>query len=210
MKLKKKVKVTIVIIVILVLAIACAFLAKQIFFNKDEVAETKVLKTIDKYGYTLKDNKTKKYKTMFEELNEILTADKVDEEEYAKKITEMFVYDFYSLNDKTSKTDIGGVDFVHKDVLENFLLKAEDTYYKYVESNIYGNRKQRLPEVGEITIESVQNNSYTIAGGDTDPNAFFVKVNWDYTDTSFDSYQKSAELVFVHNDIRLDLVELQK
>ena len=62
MKLKKKVKVTIVIIIILALAIACAFLAKQIFFNKDEVKETKVLKTIDKYGYTLKDNKTKKYK----------------------------------------------------------------------------------------------------------------------------------------------------
>ena len=210
MKLKKKVRRTLVAILLIALIIVCAFLAKSMFFDKQEVKETKVLKTIDKYGYTLKDNKTKKYKKMFEELNEILSEDKVDEEEYVKKITEMFIYDFYSLDDKVSKTDIGGVDFVHKDVLQNFLIAAEDTYYKYVESDIYNNRTQRLPVVNDITIESVQNDTYTINGGATDDKAFFVKVNWDYTDSSFDSYQKSAELVFVHNDLRLDLVELQK
>ena len=147
---------------------------------------------------------------MFEELTEILAKEDIDEEVYVKKITEMFIYDFYSLDDKVSKTDIGGIEFVHKDVLNNFLVTAEDTYYKYVESNIYKNRNQRLPEVGDITIESVQNDSYTIAGGATDEKAFIVKVNWEYTDSSFSSYQKTAELVFVHNDIRLDLVELQK
>jgi len=210
MKLKKKVRRTLVAILLIALIIVCAFLAKSMFFDKQEVKETKVLKTIDKYGYTLKDNKTKKYKKMFEELNEILSEDPVDEEEYVKKITEMFIYDFYSLDDKVSKTDIGGVDFVHKDVLQNFLVAAEDTYYKYIESNIYNNRTQRLPVVNDITIESVQNDTFTINGGATDDKAFFVKVNWDYTDNSFDSYQKSAELVFVHNDLRLDLVELQK
>ena len=210
MKLKKKVRRTLVAILLIALIIVCAFLVKSMFFDKQEVKETKVLKTIDKYGYTLKDNKTKKYKKMFEELNEILSEDKVDEEEYVKKITEMFIYDFYSLDDKVSKTDIGGVDFVHKDVLQNFLIAAEDTYYKYVERDIYNNRTQRLPVVNDITIESVQNDTYTINGGATDDKAFFVKVNWDYTDSSFDSYQKSAELVFVHNDLRLDLVELQK
>ena len=210
MKLKKKVRKTIIFILIIILIVLCAFLVKDMFFNKQEVKETKVLKTIDKYGYSLKDNKTKKYKKMFEELNEILTAEEVDEEAYVKKISEMFIYDFYSLEDKASKTDVGGVDFVHKDVLQNFLIAAEDTYYKYVESNIYNNRKQRLPVVDDITIESVKNDTYTIAGGATDDKAYFVKVNWDYTDSSFDSYQKTAELVFDHNDARLDLVELQK
>lgn len=210
MRLKKKVKRIILVFLIIALLVVCGFFVKDKFFDKEEVKETKVLKTIDKYGYTLKDNKTSKYKKMFEELNEILTEDPVDEEEYVKKITEMFIYDFYSLDDKASKTDIGGVDFVHKDVLQNFLVAAEDTYYKYVESNIYKNRQQRLPVVGDVTIESVKNDTYTIAGGETDDKAYYVKVNWDYTDNSFDSYQKTAELVFVHNDIRLDLVELQK
>ena len=210
MRLKKKVKRIILVFLIIALLVVCGLFVKDKFFDKEEVKETKVLKTIDKYGYTLKDNKTSKYKKMFEELNEILTEDPVDEEEYVKKITEMFIYDFYSLDDKASKTDIGGVDFVHKDVLQNFLVAAEDTYYKYVESNIYKNRQQRLPVVGDVTIESVKNDTYTIAGGETDDKAYYVKVNWDYTDNSFDSYQKTAELVFVHNDIRLDLVELQK
>ena len=210
MKLKKKVKRTLIAIILIILVIVCAFLVKKIFFEEETVKENKVLKTIDKYGYTLKDNKTDKYKKMFEELNEILSQEEVDEEAYVKKISEMFIYDFFSLDDKTSKTDIGGVDFVHKDVLDNFLVAAEDTYYKYVESNIYKNRKQRLPEVGEITIESVKNDSYAIAGKETDEKAFFVTVNWDYTDSSFDSYQKQADLVFVHNGNRLDLVELQK
>ena len=210
MKLKKKVKRTILIILIIALLIVCALFVKHTFFDNKEVQETKVLKKIDKYGYTLKDNKTSKYKKMFEELNEILTQESVDEEEYVRKITEMFIYDFYSLDSKASKTDIGGVDFVHKDVLPNFLVAAEDTYYKYVESNIYNNRQQRLPEVGDITIESVNNDSYTIADGDTDDKAYYVKVNWEYTNNAFDTYQTSAELVFVHNGIRLDLVELQK
>ena len=139
-----------------------------------------------------------------------ITSSFADEEKYAKKISEMFVYDFFSLADKTSKTDVGGVDFVYSGVLDNFLLNAEDTYYKYIESNIYGNRDQKLPEVGDITIESVKTEPYTIAGGATDEKAYYVKLNWDYTSEDFNSYQKSAELVFMHNDIRLDLVELQK
>ena len=211
MKLKKKAKRTLIIIVILILVGLCAFLGYKMFTDKkDEVKETKVLKTIEKYNYTLHDNKTARYKKMFEKLNEILTEKEVDEEKYAKQIAEMFVYDFYSLKDKTAKTDVGGVDFVYSGVLDNFLLNAEDTYYKYVESNIYGNRDQKLPEVDEITIDSVRVEPFTIAGGNTDEKAYHVKVNWTYKGEGFDSYQKAAELVFIHNDIRLDLVELQK
>ena len=59
MKLKKKVRRTLVAILLIALIIVCAFLAKSMFFDIQEVKETKVLKTIDKYGYTLKDKKTK-------------------------------------------------------------------------------------------------------------------------------------------------------
>ncbi len=207
-KMKKGTKALIIILILAILG-AGGYIAYDHFFNQ-KVTEVKVVGNIDKYGYTLKDTHPQAYKKMFEELKDILLADNIDEEKYAKQISRMFIYDFYSLDYKKAKTDVGGVEFVHPAILDNFLFNAEDTYYKYVESNIYGNRKQRLPVVDEITIESVQKNAYTIAGGDTDNEAFFVKVNWDYTDSSFDSYQKSAELVFVHNDVRLDLVELQK
>ena len=132
----------------------------------------------------------------------------VNEEEYVKIISEMFVYDFYSLNDKTAKTDVGGVDFVYPAILENFLQNAQNTYYKYVESNIYNNRKQSLPVVTNITVGSV--NKIPFAYGDkTDENAYSVKVNWSYTDEQFSGYQKEATLVWIHDDIKLSLVELQ-
>ena len=155
MKLKKKAKrLIIVLLIIIVILLGILFLNDKIF-NKNKTQEVKIVNKIDKYGYNLKDTKTKRYHKMFDELKKILSAKEVDQEEYVKKISEMFIYDYYSLNDKSSKTDIGGVDFVYNEALENFLLKSEDTYYKYVESNIYGNRNQSLPTVKDIEIKSV-------------------------------------------------------
>ena len=96
MKLKKKPKKILITALVLIAVVAIAFVGYNIFFGKQEVKEAKVLKTIKKYGYTLKDNKTKRYQDMFEELDKILKKDPVDEEEYVKKISEMFIYDFYS------------------------------------------------------------------------------------------------------------------
>lgn len=209
MKLKKKAKRLIVILLIIIVILLGVLFLNDKFLNKGNVKETKIVNKIDKYGYNLKDSKTKKYHKMFEELKKILSKDEVDEEEYVKKISEMFIYDFYSLNDKTAKTDIGGVDFVYSGALENFLLKSEDTYYKYVESNIYGNRNQSLPTVKEIEITSV--NQEVFAYGDkTDEKAYIVDATWSYTEEEFSKYQTSAKLVFIHDGDKLSLVELQK
>ncbi|MCI8460716.1 MAG: hypothetical protein HFE81_04895 [Bacilli bacterium] len=207
MKLKKKAKRAIILILIVVAIIAGLVIYKK-SNNKDTIKEAKVVNEIKKYGYQLKDNKPKKYQDMFSELKEILTAKKVDEEAYVKKITEMFIYDFYSLNDKAAKTDVGGIDFVNSEIAENFLQNAENTYYKYVESNIYNNRKQSLPTVSEVKIESVEQEEYAY-GEKTDEEAYHVTASWSYTDDNFSDYQKNAELIFVHDGIKLVLVELQ-
>lgn len=208
MKLKKKPKKILLTIFIIIVIAALAFLVYNILFKKVEVKEAKVLKEIPEYGYTLKDNKTKRYQEMFEELDTILKEDPVNEEDYVKKITEMFIYDFYSLDDKTAKTDVGGTDFVYSTSLSNFLENAEDTYYKYVESDIYNQRKQELPVVDEITIDSVEQTEYAY-GETTDEEAYEVKVTWTYTEDSFDDYQNEATLTFVHEDIKLSLAELK-
>lgn len=208
MKLKKKPKKILITVIVLAAIAAIAFVGYNVFFGKQEVQEAKVLKTIKKYGYTLKDNKTKRYQEMFGQLDKILKKDPVDEEEYVKQITEMFIYDFYSLSDKSTKTDVGGTDFVYQPSLSNFLDNAEDTYYKYVESNIYGNRKQKLPVVDKITIDSVEQTEYAY-GETSDDEAYEVTVSWTYTDSDFDDYQKEATLTFIHDDIKLSLAELK-
>ena len=211
MKLKKSVKKTIRRILIVILLIALAFIGYKVYKgNKtvEPVKEVKVINQIEKYGYALKENKPAKYKEYFKELETNLNEDPVKEEAYVRKLTEMFIYDFYSLNDKSAKTDIGGVDFVYKDILENFLQNAQNTYYKYIESNIYNNRKQSLPVVTNIEIQSVSQAPYAY-GNQTDEAAYSVNVTWSYTDSQFASYQKEANLVWIHDDIKLSLVELQ-
>ena len=208
MKLKKKAKTTLIaIVVILVVAVVGIFTYKT-FFSKPVIKEAKVLKEIKNYGYVLKDNKSKKYQALFKDLAKILESDEVDYKAYASKLAEMFVVDFYSLSDKTAKTDVGGVDIVLPDILDNFLEIAENTFYKYVESNIYNNRKQKLPEVNTVEVESVEKTTFTY--NDTiDENAYQVKVKWDYTDSDFANYQKEATLIFVNKDKKLYLVELK-
>ena len=185
MKLKKKVKIILILFIIVILAIF-GYLLYQNISNSKGTKEQKVVSEIKDYGYKLKDTKSKTYKEMFAELKKILDSKNVNEEEYLKQISKMFIYDFYSLKDKAAKTDVGGTDFVYSEVLDNFLLNAQDTYYKYVESNIYYAYNDK-----------------------TDEKAYTVKVTWNYTSNEFSDYQKSATLVFIHDGKKLCLVELQ-
>ncbi len=208
MKLKKKPKIILYsVIAIFLIVLAAVLVITFMPDKKQEVKEVKVLKSIEAYQYDLKDNKTETYKKMFKELENILREDEVSDEEYVKKIAEMFVYDFYSLADKSAKTDVGGVDFVHPNALQNFLVNAQDTYYKYVESNLYGEREQKLPTVDSITIESATSTEYVYNSQKL--SAYDVKVTWTYTDEAYSSYQQSATLTFVKEDIKFYLVELQ-
>ena len=208
MKLKKGFKKTLIVLLVILLAVASVFLYKKYFSNKKESKKVKIVNQIEKYDYNLKDNKSKKYKTLFKELKELLSKEEVNEEEYAKKITEMFIIDFYTLNDKITKSDVGGVEFLHKNVVENFLLNAEDTYYKYLESNLYNNRKQSLPEVEEVTIEEVKTSPFNVENS-VDENAYIIKVKWTYTESEFSSNQSSATVALAHDGIKLCLIELQ-
>ena len=207
MKLKKGPKIALIIITLLLIIAAGIALFIMLKPKTSKVQEVKILNSIEKYDYHLKDTKSKKYKKMFRELEDILTAKEVDEELYVQKITKMFIYDFYSLADKSTKTDVGGVEFLHPDVIPNFLVNAEDTYYKYVENNIYGDRTQKLPEVDEVLINATTKTTYIY--NNTEYEAYKINAGWTYTSEEFSSYQKNAALIFIKDDIKLYLVELK-
>lgn len=210
MKLKKSVKRKLIIALILIIIVVIGALIVINLPKKENkpVEEVKVVNEVEKYGYQLKETKSKKYKKMFEELKEILSEETLDEEKYVTKLTEMFIYDFYSLDDKSAKTDVGGVDFVYKDAVNNFLVNAQDTYYKYVESDIYNNRNQQLPIVDVVTVSSVAQQPYAY-GTLNDDKAYVVKASWTYTKEQYATYQNQAQLVFIHDGKKLSLVELK-
>ena len=193
MRLKKSVK-RILIVAILLIVLGVGSLLYLQFAPKKTTTKAKVINEIKEYGYILKSNKSKAYQKEF------------NEEKYVSKIAQMFVLDFYSLSDKVANTDVGGTQFVHSAALDNFLLKAEDTIYKYVQNDIYHSRKQDLPTVDKVTIEDVTTTSFK-ALNQTDDAAYQVKVKWTYTKDN--DYQNEATLIFIHEDKKLSLVEMQ-
>ena len=202
---KKKIIIAVVILLVVIIGIVLLNLPKK---TKEKEEVVKVVNEVEKYGYELKETKSKRYKKMFEGLKEILSEEKVDEEKYVSKLPEMFIYDFYTLDDKSAKTDVGGVDFVYKEAVSNFLVNAQDTYYKYVESDLYNNRNQQLPIVDQVTIDAVTQQPYAYKTMNDD-NAYVVKTTWTYTKDEFATYQNQAQLVFIHDGVKLSLVELK-
>lgn len=197
------------VVLLLILVILC--IVGGLYFYNNRIARKtsktkKVSDTIEPYGYTLNENHPEIYKKYFKELKGILSSDNVDEDKYLELISKMFIIDLYSLDTKIDNNDIGGVEFVYSESVENYKAKMADTLYLYLESNLYGKRKQELPIVKDVFIDDVDTVSYYY-NKKTDANAYQVKVNWNYEKDL--GYEKKAILYFVHDEKKLSLVEIK-
>ena len=211
-KEKKKFGLKKLLIIVLIIAIlASIFLIYKKLTKKDsdsgveEVKKEDVIQTKE-FDYTLYDNKSDLYKDYFADLKKELLKDEVDDEEYAKIISKLFVADFYSLAEKTTSTDIGGLDFIYENIKDNFVLKASDTIYKYVESNVYGDRKQELPKVTGVEVKSITKTPVTI-GELNDQNGYTVSLSITYEKEM--GYPKEVTLKLVHVEKKVYIVEVK-
>lgn len=196
------VAITILFILIgIVLFSYVGFTIYQDFFNKNK--ENSIIKNLDLYGYTLKESDTDIYKKEFNNLSEILNKKEIDYEEYAKSIGKLYIIDFYTLNNKISNTDIGGLEFIYPDILDNFKLKAKNTMYKYIEVNYNGERNQSLPEVSEVTINNINKNTYKIKEEEFE--SFELNISWNYKEDL--GYEKESNLVIIKDGSKLYIVE---
>lgn len=204
MKKKSKLKKILIILIILVIIAIIGILVYNFFFkNKEE--EVKVIKSIPEYGYDLRENETKLYKDEFEKLDDILSKNDVDYEEYAKEIAKLFIIDFYTLSNKQSKNDIGGTDFIKESMRDNFIEEARSTFYRYIEV-LSDNRNQDLPEVSEIKSVEIEDTSFTYSDDTIDDNAYRVTISWDYKEDF--GYETEANMIIVKEDKKLYIVEM--
>lgn len=202
-KLKKIMLLTLfILLIILALVVYFKFFKKE----KKEIKENKVVNTIKNYDYHLKEEDSNLTSTLFNELDKVLSKEQIDEEEYAKLISQLFVIDFYTLNNKLSNTDIGGIQYVHPDIKDNFILKAENTVYKYVKSNIYGDRTQELPIVTNAIVEDIKTINYTSKSHE-DNNSYQVKISVEYQKDL--KYPTEIELKLIHKDKKLYVIEVK-
>lgn len=161
--------------------------------------------SIEGYDYSLDCNETKYFKSLFKELKNCLEADDLDNDKYAQLVTKLFVADFYNLDNKINKNDIGGEQFIYKDFRDDFKKLASTSMYKSVKNNIYGKRKQKLPVVIKVSTELGDKTSFKY-GNDNDSEAYVVNFDISYKDDL--GYQKSGVITLIHNDKKLEIAKL--
>lgn len=195
----KKLKKIQKIIGLLIIAIILVIIVYGILIIIPNKKNAKDISESIKYGYTLYKRDINLYKDTFEKLKSVLEKDTINYNEYAKYVSELFIIDFYTLNNKISKNDIGGIQFIHEDLKDNFIQKASDTVYKYINSESV---KNELPEVSTIK-SSVKEGKYKIS--DIEYDSYIVELNWDYIKDY--GYEKNGIVTLVKVDDELFIVE---
>ena len=159
--------------------------------NKNEVS-------MPLYNYKVNDNDTELYKTNYKELKNVLNEDVIDYKKYAELLSKLFIIDVFNLDNKVTGTDIGGVEFIHRDLVSNFKDNMSSTLYSFVESDIEGNRKQDLPIVKSVIVSNIFETSYTY--NDKEYEAYLVSVKWEYEKDL--GYQSNIKLTLIkYNDM---------
>ena len=185
--------ISLILIVITVIGVKFTFE----FLVKDDknVVTKKELDSLELYGYTLDDYDSDLYKEYFNDLKSTLNSDEVNYEDYAKEIVKLFVSDFYTLDNKLTSSDIGGVEFIPSDMVENFKMHAGDTMYNHVKTNIYGDRVQELPIVKRVDVTNLESITYTYK--DKEYSGYKVSASWEYQE---DLGYKSNEIFTLIKD----------
>lgn len=202
--MRKKYKIGMTLIAILIILVSIVGLSK-LFLKEDKESkpkiETKIISNIEKYGYTLDDRDTKYMKETFKELESVLNAEEINEEEYAKILSKLFIIDFYTLSNKINKYDVGSLEYILNDKREMFKSKAMDTIYSDIYDNTYKDRVQELPEITKVEIvdfkeEEIEINKETIES---------YKVTMRFTYKKDLGYDKEGTLNLVKNNNKLEV-----
>ncbi len=193
----------VIVIFIIVGIILFGYLGYRVKNDFFKGSERKKLDSIELYGYTLSKNDTEIYKTYFKELSKVLNEKTIDYTEYAKLISKLFVIDLYTLDNKLASTDIGGLEFLHKDLKDNFKENMGSTLYNFVESNIDGKRTQELPIVKDVNVSNVFETKYTY--NKTEYDAYIVSTDITYEKDL--GYPKSMKLTIIKDNNILYIVK---
>jgi hypothetical protein len=178
--------------------------------NKMKVVDSIKNKDVD---YIVSENDTKIFKSTFNELKKVLNEKEVDNKKYAETITKLFVIDFFTLSNKTSKNDVGGVQFVYDNYKTDFVEGARNSIYKQVHSNVTDDKSNSsLPTVTKVTIDDIDEISpYSMFEGDLfteDQVGYMVNISWEYKNK--DDFQKNATIIVVPDGKKLSIGRMQE
>lgn len=206
MKNKKK-KIIIIVVIIILLAVG-AFFGYRYCKNKKgdtKVNTIEVLDSIKGYNYHLEDRDGELYKETFFKLKDLLEkSNTIDDKLYAEYLATLFLVDFYTLENKISKYDVGSLDFLYPEEQEKFQKKAMDTMYKLVLDNATNTRKQELPTVTKVELEKIENTEYK--KGEQTLTGYVIHATMNYQKDL--GYDKRVKLTLTKEENKLYVVNL--
>lgn len=199
MKKNKKVLALLILIGVILFGYLI-FRVRNDFFKKQDKT---VVDSIGLYGYTLEKTDTKLYENYFKELSKILNEKNIDYEKYAEYLSKLFIVDTFTLNNKLASTDIGGTEFIHPDLKENFKENMGNNMYRNIEVNLDGKRQQELPIVKDVTIDTIKEDK--VKYNDKEYDGYIIKANIEYEKDL--GYQTEIELTLIKDDKILYIIK---
>jgi len=207
MKNKKKKIIIIVLIVIALLGVG-GFFGYRYFKDKKKDTPTNTIEVLDSikgYDYHLEDRDSELYKETFFKLKDLLEkSNPIDDKLYAEYMATLFIVDLYTLDNKISKYDVGGLDFLYSEEQEKFQKKAMDTMYKLVMDNSTNTRKQELPIVTKVDLTKTETTEYK--KGDQTLPGYLINVTITYQKDL--GYDKNVTLTLVKEENKMYVVNI--
>lgn len=197
----KKIKflgLEIFISIILIILAFLIYLNVKPYLNRGKTRQN--INSIKDYPYLVYKSDTKLFKAKYKELKKVLEASSINDKEYAKLIGELFTIDFYTLDNKEGRSDVGGLQFIHKDIRDNFKSKAEDTLYKYLTTD----NKKKINTVTSVQTEAIVKERINFKGN-TDFNGYKMIIRITSSDST---YQNKVKLELVHDGNLIEIIKV--
>ena len=119
----------------------------------------------------------------------------------ATSLAKLFVIDFYTLENKINKYDVGSLEYILSSSVDMFRQKALDTIYRDIIDNTYRDRIQDLPEITNVTILDTEETTFTL--NEEEVNAIKVTMNYEYKEDL--GYDTEGTIYFVRNAQKLEV-----
>lgn len=202
--MRKKYTIFLIIIAILLFLIIGLAVYGKFFYKPDENKKSSnIIHSLEDYGYTLDDRDSKLMHNIFKELEKVLDEEEVDKESYAKLLSELFIVDLYSINNKINKYDVGSLEYILDSEKDKFKNLVMDTIYEQVKDNSNNKRNQQLPEVASVEVKSINESSIEMDG--VKNNCYEIKLSWNYVEDL--GYDNAAIIKVIEKENKMYVVE---
>lgn len=164
----------------------------------------------DNSYYTLRGNATAYQKEIYKELSDALNKDVRDDNKAVELVAKNYVADFFTWSNKLRFNDMGGAQYINRDIRKWVYDKALDTFYNDM---YYYLEKGQVKDTLEVTdsVASVKNVKFVTEEEHYDSeleemvpavevDAFEVTISWTYKDSSVVSiadFQKEAKIIVI-------------